>query len=318
MILPFRALLPFSLLFSIGLLIPGCGGTMEKPSPSQSFPSIPSDGSVDLGNTRASYVVEGNGRPCMVIGSRIYYSKTFSDSFKARFRCVYLDLRGFIPGAPPPGSGSFGVAAAVEDIESSREQLGLDSPVIFGHSIHGLMAIAFAQKYPDRVSQVIAIGAPPVFDEDLQKASERFWEAEASQERIAINAQNLRRAGDLPDGWTTDAMVRRYVAFGAMYWFDPSFDASELWEEVEINPELSQQVFDPTNSFDLRDGPVPILTPVLLALGRYDFVVPYTMWDSYLDILPNHQRHIFSGSGHTPQFEQPELFLKVVVDWLDN
>ena len=125
-------------------------------------------------------------------------------------------------------------------------------------------------------------------------------------------------AGDLPDGWETDAMVRRYVAFGAMYWFDPTFDSSRLWEGVEINPELSQQVFDPTNSFDLRDGPVPIRTPVLLALGRFDFVVPYTIWDSYLDVLSDHQKQIFSESGHTPQFEQSELFVQVVVDWLDK
>ena len=56
--------------------------------------------------------------------------------------------------------------------------------------------------------------------------------------------------------------------------------------------------------------------PVLAIVGQYDFVVPHFLWDGAKDGFPDLTFRLFEGSGHTPQLEQPELFLKTLLEWL--
>lgn len=43
--------------------------------------------------------------------------------------------------------------------------------------------------------------------------------------------------------------------------------------------------------------------PVLLALGRMDFVVPPTLWDGRGQAFAQLTKRVFLRSGHTPQLE---------------
>ncbi len=59
--------------------------------------------------------------------------------------------------------------------------------------------------------------------------------------------------------------------------------------------------------------------PVLLALGRYDYLQPPPhMWEGVRDKFSNLTIRIFEKSSHAPQFEEPELFDKELLEWLFN
>lgn len=57
-------------------------------------------------------------------------------------------------------------------------------------------------------------------------------------------------------------------------------------------------------------------TPIFLALGRYDYLLPYHMWDGRKDSFPNLSYHLFEKSGHYPMFEEPALFDKKLIEWI--
>jgi proline iminopeptidase len=60
-------------------------------------------------------------------------------------------------------------------------------------------------------------------------------------------------------------------------------------------------------------------SPILVALGRYDYLVapPFT-WEPYRRKIPNMTIRVFEKSGHTPQYEEPEAFDQVLLEWMMN
>ena len=56
--------------------------------------------------------------------------------------------------------------------------------------------------------------------------------------------------------------------------------------------------------------------PILLAHGRYDYAVPYTMWTGVVDRVPNATLHLFERSGHQTFYEEPAQFAAVARAWM--
>ncbi len=57
--------------------------------------------------------------------------------------------------------------------------------------------------------------------------------------------------------------------------------------------------------------------PVLLGLGRYDYLVgPVDLWNEIERDFPTVKKVIFERSGHNPMYEEPELFDQTLIDWI--
>ena len=70
---------------------------------------------------------------------------------------------------------------------------------------------------------------------------------------------------------------------------------------------------------DITKGLEDLKCPVFLALGRYDFIVGLpSSWDPFKSKFKNLTLRIFEESGHTPQFEEPDLFNKELLAWMDK
>ncbi|MEZ4587680.1 MAG: hypothetical protein R2909_14905 [Gemmatimonadales bacterium] len=52
-----------------------------------------------------------------------------------------------------------------------------------------------------------------------------------------------------------------------------------------------------------------------MALGRFDFVVPPTLWDDQRS-RSSASAAVFERSGHTPQLEEPAGFDGRLAEWL--
>jgi proline iminopeptidase len=101
-------------------------------------------------------------------------------------------------------------------------------------------------------------------------------------------------------------------------WYDPRFDCTSLWEDVTINMDMFGYVWGKLFAeIDVTHGLEQFDRPVFLALGRYDFIVaPPASWDDVKSKFKNLTIRIFERSGHTPQFEEPELFDPELLSWM--
>jgi len=275
-------------------------------------------GRIVLRTATLRYVVEGQGRPCIVYGVHLLYPRTFSQRFKSELRCVYLDNRASDPDAIVRPEAPYTIEASVEDLEAARQKLQMDRFVLIGHSVFGLTVLAYARRHPNHVSQVVAIGALPEASASFNRRREEFWNMYASTGRKAADEKN--RASLTRDSLAkltpSDAFIARYVAGAAHYWKDSTYDASPLWKGVLVNLPLVAQQFDTSRTFSIAADTAAVSVPVFVALGRYDFVVPYTTWEGFRGPFRDLTVRVFDGAGHYPQLEAAADFDRQLLAWL--
>lgn len=258
------------------------------------------------------YTTRGTGVPCMVpciLGTALYERLT-PPPLTDHFQFIYVDLRGSGQSTGDPADVTFDVLAS--DLDAVRADLGLARVAVLGYSILGSLAIEYARRCPDTVSHVILAGATPNGDmQALAAAGAEFFAADGSAERKAILQENLAK---LPPGTPP---TQATFAQTPMRFFDPRFDAAALFAGSMFNPRVFAHLFGTlTPRWNILDDVESLRVPILLAHGRYDYVVPFTVWQAIVDKLPNAQLHIFERSGHQTFFEEPERFAKVVTDWM--
>ena len=279
----------------------------------------PSSGVISVKGAKLHYVIEGAGIPCIVVGSSIMYPRLYPKELREHFRLVFLDMPHFVPSEDGFDINQITVDSYAADIEQTRSTLNLGTIVIMGHSIHGDIALEYARRYPEHVSRVVIIGSPPVGMAELTKVAQLFWDIDASPERKETLKTNWEKAGGtetvakLPPG---QVFVKTYVTNGPKYWYVPTYDATWIWAGMDPNAKVTAHLFDLFKTYNLKQGPGEIKAPVFLALGRYDYVVPYTSWDGQKEKLPNLSYNLFEKSGHTPQLEESALFAQKLLKWL--
>jgi hypothetical protein len=94
-----------------------------------------------------------------------------------------------------------------------------------------------------------------------------------------------------------------------MRFFDPHFDAASLFAGSKFNPRMFEHILGTlTDRWTILAGLESLRAPVLLAHGRYDHAVPFTMWDGSVAKVPNAHLHRFERRGHQLFFEEPVRF----------
>ncbi len=308
-------IISFFLVFFI--LFSSCRQISEQKQEETPDPA-PSRGSIKIDGTKLNYVIEGEGTPCLVIGSSIYYPRTFSEELRNSFRMYFVDLRWFAKEYSPVDPETYSIQTIADDIDKIRSELKLDGVILIGHSIHGTIAFEYARRYPENASHVILIGSPNIFgNKTYESAAEAIWET-ASEERQKIQKRKWQEMVNQEQLSGAERFIETYVSMGPMYWYDPEYDARWLWEDMTVNTDLSSYLFGTIFSdYNMFSSNQTVTAPTLVLLGKYDYIIPYTLWDG-LDSIPDLTIRIFDKSGHTPQLEESERFDKILLDWINN
>jgi proline iminopeptidase len=275
-----------------------------------------STGYISIGETVFSYVAKGKGKPCLVIGSSIYYPKTFSKNLQAHLRMYFVDLRWFAGMHPPVKPEAYGLPEIVDDIEKIRSALQLDKPVLIGHSIHGTIAMEYAKQYPQHVSALIMIGSPNIFgNREYDDATTEVWNT-ASFQRKKMQDANWQTIPNKDSISAAQLIIEEYCAMAPKYWHDSTYNAKWLWKDMIIDAPLLHHLYDHVflnyNMFN-NQKKAPVRT--FVALGKYDYIIPATLWLNQGSIEQVTLK-VFEKSGHTPQLEESDAFDKAILHWL--
>jgi proline iminopeptidase len=274
-------------------------------------------GVIERDGFKLTWVREGSGPPLIVVGSAIYYRRVFPNEIRQQFELFYFDSRQW--AATPPG---FDVSTLTlrdwsDDIEAMRVALGVGRPIVIGHSQHGCQALAYAEHYPTVARGVCAIASPPPFvDQAGQESAAQFMKRDADDHRKSVHRHNLATRPLHDNPRSAGPFIDNYVAGGALAWYDPAYDARPLWKGIDvINVDAMERLFseDVLGTWQLHSG-----LPIFLALGRYDYGIPYFHWDGLRKRLPNLEYHLYERSAHTPPLEQPAEFAADFIRWADS
>jgi proline iminopeptidase len=277
-----------------------------------------SEGYIEVSGTRLHYVVEGNGKPCLVIGSSIYYPRTFSKELKDSLKFYFTDMRWFARDYNPVKPEDFILDTILSDIEKIRSALKLEKMIIVGHSIHSLIAFEYARRHPDRVSNIIMIGAPAYQScIEQENAINKLWNT-ASPERRRRQNENWKKLAEMKDLTPSQFEIENYCLMAPEYWYDMNYDAKWLWKDMTLNTDILFPLYSSVfKDYFIFRNERRVPAPTFVATGRYDYVDPYTLWEGFDDI-PGLTVRLFERSGHTPQLEESAIFDHEILMWLGH
>jgi proline iminopeptidase len=217
----------------------------------------------------------------------------------------------------------------VEDIERLREMAGVEKWLVFGGSWGSTLALAYAQKHPDRVSELVMRGIFTIRKQELlwyyQDGASRFfpekWQKvlsilSAAERKDVIAAYRARLTSD-------DRAIQLEAAKIWSLWEGetvtllPTEDSASFGEDdfalafarIE-NHYFTHLGFMETDDQLLRDVDKIRHIPAVIVHGRYDMACQLqNAWD-LSQAWPEAELHIIEGAGHS--FNEPAILDQLI------
>ena len=225
---------------------------------------------------------------------------------------VYFDHRG--QGRSARGAKeTYTLENNVEDMEALRQYLGLEQIVVLGFSYGGMVALSYAVRYPQQVSQLIVVATAP--DARFLARAQQTLVERGTAEQQAI-AQRL---------WTgsfeNEAQLRHYFqVMGPLYslTFDPQ-KAQETWSRAIVSPDAINAAFGGfLQDYTVLDQLGQITAPTLVIGGRHDWICAPDFSEEIARAIPQAQLRIFENSGHSIRADAPGQLLTALMSFLQN
>ena len=253
---------------------------------------------------------QGAGGPFLMVHGFTGAKEDFADHapcFAEDHTVVTFDLRGHGASDHPNDVSDYSFDLLAADALAVADAAGADRFVLLGHSMGGMVARRIVLEHPDRVAGLVlmdtAPGKPRGIDADMAEvAAQLALEDGMAELRELLDAAN-------PLGSVADQRVRAerpgYVEFGARKWAatEPAAYAALLREIVRQDDQLDE----------MR----AITCPTLVIVGEQDEPF-FDDAGAMADAIDGASLVVVLGAGHSPQFENPDVWYAAVDGFLEE
>ena len=274
---------------------------------------------IDVNGTRLWFDVDGPAlvpdgdhmreRPTLVLvhgGPGSYdhsYFKPYFSRLADEFQVVYLDLRDHGRSARhDPADWSFELCA--DDIHAFFDILGIQRPVVLGHSMGGFVAMLYAARHPGLAGALVLQSTTARFD--LDRLVEGF------RRHAGDEIAELARRDYGGDPVNDEEWARVFAAFG------PHVPGTEDLARRVRNPELGTAGMELLRRLDVLDQLARITCPTLVCVGDLDAVTPVGASEEIVDALPRGvgTLEVIEGAGHFPWLDNPSRYRSVIATFM--
>ncbi|HYF29693.1 MAG TPA: alpha/beta hydrolase [Chitinophagaceae bacterium] len=249
------------------------------------------------------YRLRGEGQPVMLVHGfgedhRIWDEQVIQ--LEKRFRVILPDLPGSGDSELAPDVSMDNMAEALYVILQEEE---IDSIALFGHSMGGYVALAFAEKYPNVVSALGLVHSTAYADNEEKKATRRkgieFIRNHGVHEFLKGIVPNLFSAA------TKQAYPELVTRLIDRYRNMDSYALIAYYEAMMQRPDRTEVLKN-------------FKRPVLFMAGEQDTVIPHdhVVQQSGLTLLSH--LHVLHRSGHMGMWEEPNECGFILEDFIKN
>jgi pimeloyl-ACP methyl ester carboxylesterase len=271
---------------------------------------------VNINNTTIDYEIVGQGEPVLLIPGlgldKTYYR--LGVPYLSKFvKTIAVDPRGV--GLSDKKLQIFTVEQWADDFAALIDTLGLGSVHVVGSSLGGCMAMALAEKYPNKVKSLIPIGSFSELDHGIETnfrlrisiinqlgmgediathmglwtLSRSFFETPQGQEVFRLNKENINK--NSPEIYK--ALITSILDFGKKL---PNQDKDSLFTSKLKN----------------------IKCNTLVLTGDDDHFIPASHSQRIAQNIPNAKYMEIHGGGHIPFIQKPKETAHAVLNFLMN
>jgi 3-oxoadipate enol-lactonase len=231
-------------------------------------------------------------------GARLWSNQLAS--FAARYRPIALDLPGY-GGSQPLAQTS--IRTYAEAVAAFVAALGLENPVLVGHSIGGMVVQTYMAERLGPIRAAVLAQTTPAFGGKDPRWAEDFVAA---------------RLGPLDRGETMTSLAPSIAR--SLLGDDPDPTAFELARDcVSGVPEATWRASVlALVGFDQREALGRIAVPTLLLAGSKDANAPAPTMAKMAEKVPGSEYACLDGIGHLAFAEAPARFDDAVLGFLDR
>jgi 3-oxoadipate enol-lactonase len=259
---------------------------------------------VEVNAMKTNYELSGGkNRPVVMLshslGSSLVMWQPQMKSLQDRFAVLRYDIRGH--GGSQATGGTYSLDLMAQDAIGLLDVLRISRVHFVGLSLGGMIGLRLALNHPDRLQSLV------LCDTSSRVSQEGAFNI---QERI-----DTARKGGMEA--LADSRLER--------WFTPSFirrnpPEVELLRKVFLATPVEGYVKCSQALLDFNDSHLlpRIKIPTLLIVGEEDPATPFTDSKTLQEGIPGAELVIIPAARHFSNVEQPEVFNKALLDFLEK
>lgn len=248
--------------------------------------------------------VEANGRTVVLLHGLNFFGEYWEDTIEALttvgYRVIVPDQIGFGRSSKPIIPYSFQKKAA--NTKALLDQLGVESAVILGHSMGGMLATRFAYTYPETTEKLVLVNMIGKEDFRLSRpwqSTDEIYQSEMNRSYEAIRQQQEAYYVI----WQPEYEKYVRIHYG---WLQ-----SADWPQLAMIRALNRQmIYSQPVALEFAHLEVP----VLILSGIEDGPDFADQARNIAEIIPDARLILLEDTGHNPHLEAPELFHQTLID----
>jgi len=236
-------------------------------------------------NIMLAYERLGSGAPLLLIhGFPLDHTiwKDVVHLLKSDFDLILPDLRGF--GQSTTVETPYTLSDMADDLAALLDHLKVEKVALAGHSMGGYVALAFAKKYPQRVSGLGLVASQAAGDVPERKAGRYQTAADVSQRGVGVVAESMT------PNLSADAGVQAFVR--------PLMERQSPAAVIGALKAMAERE-------DLFSYLSTVSFPVALLHGSADVLIPIERAKEIKSVLPAARWVELQGAYHMPMLEFP-------------
>jgi 3-oxoadipate enol-lactonase len=259
---------------------------------------------ITINGRRAHYDMAGpEGAPVVCLahclsGDTGVWAEQVPALIAERWRVLRLDMRGHGGSAAAPGAET--MSALAQDVVDLLDRLDLQRVHFAGVSIGGMIGQVLGLEHPARVTSLMLCDTSA----EAVPGGQAMWEARFAAVRKAGSLEPL--ADDAMGRWFTDAYRPRCPG---------------VWRQIRetvaaTTPEGYFAGAKAIIDFDVAALLPQVRTPTLVVCGDGDAATPPDGARRIAAAVPSGRYQEIADARHLPMTERPEVFNRIMLDWL--
>ncbi|NEX59589.1 alpha/beta fold hydrolase [Noviherbaspirillum galbum] len=263
--------------------------------------------------------VMGEGSPVILLHGFPENARAWRHQLPALAAAGYAawapNLRGYPPSSISPRQRDYHLRHLVDDVAAVVSASGHEQAVVAGHDWGGIIAYAFAQAHPDKLSKLIILNAPHmgIYQEKVWHTSQLFRSAYVGFFQLPFLPERTLAAGDFSAVRRMFRCTSRRAAFSRAD-IDAYVDGLRQPGALKAALDYYRANVRP-GAMDLA-RPARIPVPVQVIWGMRDPALGAFLLDGMERFTPRLTIHRIADAGHWVQNEAPREVNGIILDFL--
>ena len=267
---------------------------------------------IDIDGVDLHYIERGDGPPVVLLHGNAVTQADFSasglmDRLARNHRVIAFDRPGF-GHSSRPRDRLWTPAAQADLLRGALERLSVEQPIVVGHSMGTMVAMAMALNYPQDVRALVLIGGYyyPSLRIDALLTAPVALPVLGDVMRYTVTALSSRALlGKMAKGMFSPQEVPAN--------FFPEVSREMMLRPVQLRANAEDAAFMIPAARSLSSRYHELEMPLTLIAGEEDLVVSVESQSARLhEELPHSELHVVPGTGHMAHYMAQDLVVKAV------